>query len=404
MSGIFIKDVKTIVTAPNNINLVIVKVETTEPELVGYGCATFTWRYKAVVSAIEDYLRPQVIGCNVSNIEDLWQTMKGSSYWRNGPVLNNAISGIDEALWDIKGKMANMPVYDLIGGKSREGIPVYRHADGKTAEEVEENIYKFIDEGFHYIRVQMNTYGGNFDGSSNNIWKPENAPEGAYYSPREYMRNTIRLFERVRKDIGWDIELLHDIHERLPLPDTLDFVHELDQFKLFFVEDALPPSQVSYFKLLREHTSSPLAFGELFSNSLEWKSIVANNWIDFIRAHLSDIGGFTPARKLAAFAEAYGVRTAWHGPGDLSPIGMAAQLHLDTVVNNFGIQEFQGFGGAEEDMFEGAPVLRNGYAYVNDKPGWGIVVHDDLAAKYPPVKMDYSWLYPRLQDGTAVRP
>lgn len=404
MSDILIRDVKVIVTAPHGINLVVVKVETTEPGLYGYGCATFTWRYKAVVTAIEEYLKPMVIGKDVRKIEDIWQTMRGSSYWRYGPILNNAISGIDEALWDIKGRMAGMPVYDLLGGKSREGVPVYRHADGKTPEEVIENVRKFMEQGFRYIRVQLNTYGGNFDGSSDNMWLPENHPDGAYYSPRQYMRSTIKLFDKVRSEIGWDLELMHDIHERLAPVDALDMVKELSNFKPFFVEDALPPSQVDYFRIIREQTTAPIAMGELFSHPMEYKKLIQNNWIDFVRAHLSFIGGLTPAKKLAAFAEAFGVRTAWHGPGDLSPVGMAAQIHLDSVVNNFGIQEFQGFNEAEEEVFVGAPQLRDGYAYLNDNPGFGIEVDEEKAAKYPPVDMDFSWLYSRLQDGTAVRP
>lgn len=404
MSDILIRDVKVIVTAPHGINLVVVKVETTEPEIYGYGCATFTWRYKAVVTAIEEYLKPMVIGRDVQKIEDIWQTMRGSSYWRYGPILNNAISGIDEALWDIKGRLAKMPVYDLLGGKSREGVPVYRHADGRTPEEVIENVRKFMEQGYRYIRVQLNTYGGNFDGSAENMWVPENHPDGAYYSPHQYMRTTLALFDKVRSEIGWEIELMHDIHERLTPVDALDMVKELSNFKLFFVEDALPPSQVDYFRIIREQTTAPIAMGELFSHPMEYKALIQNNWIDFVRAHVSFIGGLTPARKLAAFAEAFGVRTAWHGPGDLSPVGMAAQIHLDSVVHNFGIQEFQGFNEAEEEVFVGAPKVRNGYAYLNDKPGFGIEVDEEKAAKYPPVDMDFSWLYPRLQDGTAVRP
>ena len=179
MEHITIRDIKVFVTAPRNINLVVVKVETSEPELYGYGCATFTWRHKAVVTAIEEYLAPMLKGRPVEEIEGLWQTMMGSSYWRNGPVLNNAISGVDEALWDIKGKMAGMPLYSLLGGKCREGITVYRHADGGSVEEVEECIQKYMEEGYRYIRCHMGTYGGNFGGRCQSIVKPENAPEGA---------------------------------------------------------------------------------------------------------------------------------------------------------------------------------------------------------------------------------
>lgn len=405
MKNITIRDIKTIITAPHGINLVVVKVETSEPELYGLGCATFTWRYKAVIPAIQEYLRPMLIGRSVYNTEDIWQTMMGSSYWRNGPVLNNAISGVDEALWDIKGKIAGLPLYELFGGKCREGVAVYKHADGNTVEEVVENLHALQEQGYHYIRCQMGTYGGTMNGAPQKLNKPENAPDGMYYSPRLYMQNTVRLFEKVRNDVGWDVELLHDIHERLTPIDTLNLVKEFEQFKMFYVEDALRPDQVGYFEKLRSHTTTPLAMGELFTNSLEWKTIIQNQWIDYIRVHISDIGGLTPARKLAAFSEAYQVRTAWHGPNDLSPVGMTAQMHLDLSSPNFGIQEFAGFNEAEEEVFPGCPEVRNGYAYLNDKPGIGVDFDEEKAKKYPAVDtMDFSWLYSRIEDGTAVRP
>ncbi len=416
MAGVTIRDIKTFVTAPRGINLVVVKVETNEPGLVGYGCATFTWRAKAVVAAIDEYLKPLMIGKNAANIEDVWQSAMGSSYWRNGPVLNNALSGVDEALWDIKGKMAGMPLYDLFGGKCREGIAAYRHADGSSLEEVDRAIEAYLDEGYRYIRVHMGTYGGNMNGSRNGeMHRPENCPAGAYYDPRAYMRSVVKLFEHVRAKFGWEIELMHDVHERLTLADTLAFAKEMEPFKLFFLEDSLPPDQIDYFKYLREQTAVPLAMGELFTHPLEWKRVVQNQWIDFIRVHLSDIGGLTPARKLASFCEAYGVRTAWHGPGDLSPIGATAQMHLDLSAPNFGIQEFTGFveqqsAGvtsfveSELEVFPGCPEARNGYIYLSDRPGIGVGFDEKAAAKYPYTEMDFGWLFARLKDGTAVRP
>ena len=404
MDNITIRDIKVFVTAPRGINLVIVKVETSEPELFGYGCATFTWRHKAVVTAIEEYLCPMLKGRSVHNIEDIWQTMMGSSYWRNGPILNNAISGVDEALWDIKGKLAGMPLYSLLGGKAREGVTVYRHADGGCLEEVKECISRYIEEGYRHIRCHMGTYGGNFDGRRQQMGKPEGAPEGAYFHPKMYMDSVIRLFEQVRKDFGWELEVMHDVHERLSLADTLAFTKELEPFKLFFLEDSLAPDQVGYYKYMREQTAVPFAMGELFTNPAEWKTIIQNQWIDFIRVHLSDIGGITPAVKLAHFCDAYGVRTAWHGPNDLSPIGMCAQMHLDLNSHNFGIQEFSGFTQEEEAVFPGCPKIRDGYAYVDDTPGIGVGFDEKEAAKYPAVDMDHSWLFARLPDGTAVRP
>lgn len=404
MKPITIRDVKTFVTAPRGINLVVVKIETSEPELYGVGCATFTWRYKAVVTAVKEYLRPMLLGRSVHNIEDIWQSLMGSSYWRNGPVLNNAISGVDEALWDIKGKLAGMPLYELFGGKCREGIAAYRHADGTCVEEVEEKVQELMEDGYRYVRCQMGTYGGNFSGGMQTMVHPEHAPSGAYYSPKAYMRSTVQLFERVRMDIGWDLELLHDVHERLSLADTLSLAKELEPCKLFFLEDCLPPEQVPYFEKIRNHTTLPLAMGELFTNPNEWRTPVQNQWIDFIRVHVSDIGGLTPARKLAAFCEMYQVRTAWHGPNDLSPIGAAAQMHLDLSCTNFGIQEFAGFDEAEQAIFPGCPQVRKGYLYLNDKPGIGVDFNEQEAAKFPAADMDFSWMFSRIPDGTAVRP
>ncbi len=405
MKNVIIRDVKTFVTAPAGINLVVVKVETSEPELFGYGCATFTWRCKAVVTAIEEYIRPAMIGRNVADIEDCWQSMMYSSYWRNGPILNNAISGVDEALWDIKGKMANMPLYDLFGGKCREGVAVYRHADGKEPAEVIEKVAELMEQGYMYIRCQMGTYGGNFSGKAQQINSPSGAKPGAYYHPKTYTRGVLSLFEKIREVHGWQVELLHDVHERLSIADTLQFAKDLEIFKLFFLEDCLPPDQVNYFKYLREQTSVPLAMGELFTHPLEWKTIVSNQWIDYIRCHISDIGGLTPARKLAHFCEAYGVKTAWHGPGDLSPIGAAAQLHLDFASPNFGIQEYTAFTEEERAVFPGCPSYKNGYLYINDPtPGIGVGFNEEEAEKYPYVDMDFSWLSSRLPDGTAVCP
>ncbi len=404
MNDIQIRDVKVFVTAPRKINLVVVKIETSEPELYGYGCATFTWRHKAVVTAITEYLAPMLKGKPADDIEGLWQMMMGSSYWRNGPVLNNAISGVDEALWDIKGKRARLPLYSLFGGKCREGIAVYRHADGSSVEEVEESIQCYMEKGYRYIRCHMGTYGGNFNGKCQTFAKPDQAPDGAYFHPRLYMESVYRLFDRVRQDIGWDVELMHDVHERLSPAQVLEFAKTLEPYKLFFLEDCLPPEHMEFFKTLRNHTVIPLAMGELFTNPLEWKPLVQNQWIDFIRVHLSDIGGLTPARKLAHFCEMYHVKTAWHGPNDLSPIGMAAQMHLDLNCHNFGIQEFSGFSEEEQEVFPGCPVIRNGYAYVNHAPGIGVGFNEEKAKAYPPVEMDHSWLFSRLPDGTPVRP
>ncbi|MBT3273463.1 MAG: starvation-sensing protein RspA, partial [Spirochaetales bacterium] len=338
---VVIRDVKTIFTQPQGSRLVIVKILTSEPDLYGLGCATFTQRFHAVHAAIEKHLRPFLIGRDVSRIEEIWQMAMVNGYWRNGPVLNNAISGADMALWDIKGKMAGMPVYDLLGGKCREAAAVYVHADGKTPEETAEQVQGFMDEGYHYIRAQMGGYGSPSEGLSQK--KPDNSPDGAYFDRKAYMRGTLRLLEKVRSVVGEEIELLHDVHERLTPIEAIGFAKDIEQFKLFFLEDILAPEDIEWFKQLRQQCSTPIAMGELFNNPREWEPLISDHLIDFVRMHISQIGGITPARQVACSASTRGVRTAWHGPGDTSPVGHAANLHLDLWAPNFGIQEWARF-------------------------------------------------------------
>lgn len=399
-----IRDIRTILTAPNGVDLVVVKVETTEPELYGIGCATFTQRYGAVKTAVEEYLKPLLVGACVNNIEDIWQLSAGNSYWRNGPVLNNAISGVDQALWDIKGKIAGMPVYELFGGKCRPAAAVYRHADGRDEKELMDQVEQLMDQGYHYLRVQMGTYGGQMNGGKQTLHSPDGIPEGAYYDPAQYAAGVIRMFDYVRGKVGDRLELCHDIHERLTPIAALNLAKALESYHLFFLEDALPPEQVEWFRIFRNQTATPLAMGELFVNPQEWKPLITGHLIDYIRVHLSMIGGLTPARKLAALCESFGVRTAWHGPNDITPVGVSAQLHLDLASPNFGVQEFFGFSELEQEIFRGCPQVKAGYLYPNENPGFGIDFDEELAKHYPCQFRDHGWLRSRLPDGTAVRP
>ncbi len=400
MSAIKIRNVKAILTAPAGINLIVVKVETTEPELYGLGCATFAYREKLVASMVEDYLKPLLVGRDVANIEDLWHLMNNNSYWRNGPVTNNAISGVDMALWDIKGKMANMPVYDLLGGKSRQGVAVYRHADGKDFDEIVENVQRYMAQNIRHIRIQWGGYGG----KSRELNIPSGSPHGVYYCPDQYIRDTLKLFEHVRGELGYDIELLHDVHERIAPIDAIRLAKALEPFRLFFLEDVLSPEQGDWLRILRQQTCTPIAIGELYNNPKEWDYLIANRLIDFIRVHISQIGGITPARKLAIFCEQFGIRTAWHGPGDVSPVGHTANIHLDLVSHNFGIQEWCGISDVLHEVFPGSPILKDGYVYANDKPGLGIDIDEKLAAKYPCKTDVTTWTQTRLPDGTMNTP
>ena len=398
--AVTIRDVRTILTQPAGARLVVVKVITSEPDLYGLGCATFTQRFHAVHAAIEKHLKPFLIGRDVARIEETWQMAMVNGYWRNGPVLGNAISGVDMALWDIKGKRAGMPVYELLGGKCREAAAVYTHADGRDPQEVEDAVRKLVEQGYRYVRVQMGGYGGTAGGFP----KPAGAPDGAYYDPRDYMRKTLRMIEHVRGALGEGVELLHDIHERLRPIEAMQFAKDVEPFKLFFLEDALAPEDIEWFEHIRRQCSTPLAMGELFNNPREWQPLIAGKLIDFVRMHISQMGGITPARNVAVFAGMYGIRTAWHGPGDVSPVGHAANLHLDLWAPNFGVQEWCRFPSLVYDMFPGTPEVRDGYMYPNDRPGLGIDVDEELAARYPCTDTIEQWTQTRLPDGGPARP
>ena len=412
-----ITNVKVILTAPGGIDLVVVKVETSENGLYGLGCATFTQRIFAVKEAIEQYIAPFVIGKDPSRIEDIWQSAAVSGYWRNGPVMNNALSAIDMALWDIKGKVAGLPVYDLLGGKCRDAIPLYRHCDGADEVQVEENIREAMEQGYQYVRCQMGMYGGagtddlklinTYLAKAKNLnlkRSPENKTPGIYFDPDAYVRSLPKLFEHIRNKIGFGVELIHDVHERIQPIAAIQLAKNVEEYQLFYLEDPVSPENVDWLKILRQQTSTPIAMGELFVNVNEYKQLITNHFIDYIRCHVSTIGGITPAKKLAILSELHGVRTAWHGPGDISPIGVAANLHLDMSSTNLGIQEWTPMSDALYEIFPGAPTMNKGYAYLSDKPGLGVDINEKEAAKYPVNGGIPSWTLARTPDGTAVKP
>ena len=406
MAPVKIKNVKAIATAPSGSNLIVVKVETTEPGLYGLGCATFTQRAFPVVTAIEKYMNEFCEGRDADNIEDMWQSFYVSSYWRNGPVLNNALSGLDQALWDIKGKRAGMPVYQLLGGKSRFAVPLYAHAGGRSNEEVVDNVKKFMNQGFKHVRIQLGGYGGVGAIPKTPDFKTAGfgSDRDSYMDEYAYLSSTPKLFEAVRKACGDEVELLHDIHERNQPMDVINMCRKLEQYRPFFIEDPLSPENTHWWKQLRASTTVPLAMGELFNNINEFVDPMVNHYFDFIRIHISQIGGITPAMKVARLGEWFNVRTAWHGPGDVSPVGHAANAHIDLAVWNFGIQEGgYSFSEKEKAVFPGCPTCKDGYLYVNEAPGLGIDIDEKEAAKFPINNRAPGWTV-RRYDGTIIRP
>src|SRR5579862_7391884 len=378
-----IKDVSVIATQPAGSRLVVVKITTDQDGLYGYGCGTFTQRADLVVMAVEKYLKPFLIGKPADRIDDTWQALYNSSYWRNGPVLNNAISGVDQALWDIKGRQCGLPVYELLGGKCREAADCYTHASGATNEQCIEQARKFMEQGFRNVRVQVGIEGMAGYGSGRSEKKVNALHDGPVFEPAYAMRAAIKLFEDCRKQLGDEVQLLHDMHERYPPNMAVQLVKEAEKFHMFFMEDPLSPEDIAYFRQIRQQCSTPIAMGELFNSPHEWTPLISERLIDYMRMHVTQMGGFTPARKVASMGEIFGVRTAWHGPGDVSPIGHMVNVTLDVVCYNFGVQEYSAFNDHLQEVFHGCPVMKGGYLYPNDTPGWGIEVDEKAAAKFP---------------------
>ena len=411
-----ITDIRVFETAPQGINLTVVRVETNQPGLYGLGCATFAYRHVAVRCLIETYLKPLLVGRDAQAIEELWQLMHQNAYWRHGPIENSAISGIDMALWDLKGKQANLPLFQLFGGRSRAGVPVYRHAEGSDVAEICDHIERYRAQGITHVRCQRGGYGGGGYGPA-----PASAPagsaDGVYLDPRRYVRETVALFEGIRDRVGFEIELIHDVHERLRPIDAIRLARALEPVELFFLEDPIPLEDGEWLRRLREQTSTPIAQGELFTHPFEWRTPIAERLIDFIRVHLSQIGGITPGRKLQLHAEQFGVRTAWHGPGDMSPLAHAANIHIDLSARNFGVQEWSGveppnhviqeLKGSDDallEVFPGLPEQRDGHVYPNDRPGLGVEFDEREAARHPCETRVTTWTQTRLPDGSLQQP
>jgi mannonate dehydratase len=403
-----IEDISVIECEPAGVRLTVVKITTDQDGLYGYGCATFTQRADLVKPAVEKYLKPFLLGKTTDRIEDIWQSCYDSSYWKNGPVLNNAISGVDQALWDIKGRQAGMPVYQLAGGKCREAVDAYTHADGADFQDVVASAKAFMAQGFRNVRVQVGLPGmagyGSRHGGSGPLQALHDKP---LFEPAYDFRRSLKLLEICRQELGEEVELLHDMHERLTPNQAVQFCKEAEQFHMFFLEDPLSPEDLGYFQQIRQNCATPIAMGELFNSPHEWQPLIEGRLIDYIRVHVSQAGGFSPARKIAILAEQYGVKTAWHGPGDVSPVGHMANATLDIVSYNFGIQEYSPFNERTQEIFHGCPELKDGYIWVNEKPGWGIEIDEQAAAKAPFTpggnNLNGGWGEIRKRDGTVIK-
>lgn len=378
-----ITGVRAITTAPEGIPLVVVRIDTSEPGLYGLGCATFTQRWRAVRTYVEDHLARVLIGRYPGDIEDLVRLAGFSGYWRGGPVTNNAISGVDQALWDIAGKRAGMPVYELLGGKVRAATDTYAHASGSTITETIDNAQELVAAGWRHVRLQASTPGGGGYGSPQVPGEYPDSPYANGWSARDYLRRVPELFAAAREALPANIELLHDVHSRLTPKEAILLARSLEPYGLFFLEDVLAPEYWDRLPEVCRASPVPIAVGELATSLSDAVRLVRDGGVDFIRCHISDIGGLTAARKLAAVAELSGVRTAWHGPGDTSPIGAAANVALGVSSPAFGIQEGHQYGDAIHEVFPGTLRIDRGWLRPNEEPGWGIEADEDAAARFP---------------------
>lgn len=395
-------DAKVIVCSPGR-NFVTVKI-TTESGVYGIGDATVNGRELSVVAYLEEHLFPCLIGRDAGQIEDIWQFFYRGAYWRRGPITMAAISSIDIALWDIKAKAAKMPLYELLGGKTREKVLVYGHANGLDLNDTVEEVGKYLEKGYKAIRVQSgvpglkDTYGV--------------APEKMYYEPakgdlpeeciwdtHKYLNFIPKVFEKVRDTYGYDTHLLHDSHHRLRPIEAGSLGKMLEPFRLFWLEDTVPTELQEGFEIIRNHTTTPLAVGEVFNTIYDCQHLITNQLIDYIRTTSTHAGGITGLKKIAALADVYHVKTGCHGPTDISPIGMAACFHFDISVNNFGIQEFMRHEEKIEEVFPNSYHFNDGYVTLDEnKYGLGVDIDEELAKKYP-----YERKYlpvNRLEDGS----
>jgi mannonate dehydratase len=392
---------RVIVTSPGR-NFVTLKIET-DGGAHGLGDATLNGRELAVVSYLQDHVAPALIGRDPQRIEDIWQYLYRGAYWRRGPVTMAAISAVDTALWDLKAKQAGLPLYQLLGGACRDGVLVYGHANGATIEETLAEGRRFMALGYRAVRLQTAvpglaaTYGVSADKLYYEPARAGDAPE-TIWSSEKYLPLAPRLFEAARDALGWDVRLLHDVHHRLTPIEAARLARDLEPWRLFWLEDPTPAENPEGFRLIRRHSTTPIAVGEVFNSIHDARLLIEERLIDYIRATVVHAGGITHLRRIAALADLHGVRTGCHGATDMSPVAMAAALHFDLSVSNFGIQEYMRHTAETDAVFPHAYAFANGSLHPGEAPGLGVDIDETLAARFPYRRA--SLPVARLEDGT----
>jgi mannonate dehydratase len=392
---------KVIVTCPGR-NFVTLKLFT-DQGLYGIGDATLNGRELAVVSYLEEHVLPCLIDRDPGQIEDTWQYLYRGAYWRRGPVTMSAIAAVDTALWDIKGKIAGLPLYQLLGGPSRTGVMVYGHANGRDIAETTDEVARYLDLGYRAVRAQSgvpglaSTYGVSQDKL---FYEPADGglPAENLWSTAKYLDHVPQLFATLRERFGFGAHLLHDVHHRLTPIEAARLGKSLEPFRLFWLEDPTPAENQASFRLIRQHTVTPLAVGEVFNTIWDCKDLIQEQLIDYLRTTVVHVGGITHLRRCADFAALYQIRMGCHGATDLSPVCMGASLHFNLWVPNFGVQEYMRHTAETDAVFPHDYSFHDGYLTPGDSPGHGVDIDESLAAKYP-----YRRAYlpiNRLEDGT----
>jgi mannonate dehydratase len=381
-----IVDGRVVVCSPGR-NFVTLKL-LTDKGIYGLGDATLNGRELAVASYLEEHVLPLLIGRDPRRIEDTWQYLYKGAYWRRGPVTMAAIGAVDMALWDIQGKALGVPVYQLLGGASRDRVQVYGHASGSDVDSTLRAIERYRELGYEAIRVQCavpgleGTYGV---GRGDLYYEPAEPgkPLEQRWSTERYLDFVPGLFARVRSEFGTEPQLLHDVHHRLTPIEAAQLGKSLEPYRLFWLEDPVPAELQEGFRLIRQHTTTPLAVGEVFNTIHDCQQLIQEQLIDYIRTAVVHSGGLSHLRKIASLAELYHVRTGCHGATDLSPVCLAAALHFDLSVHNFGIQEYMRHSKETDSVFPHEYAFERGTMVPGEAPGLGVDLDEELAAKYP---------------------
>jgi mannonate dehydratase len=410
-----IEKAEVVVTSPDR-NFVTLRLET-DDGLVGLGDGTLNGRELAVVSYLREHVTPLLIGRDAHRIEDTWQFLYRGAYWRRGPVTMAAIAAVDVALWDIKAKASGMPLYQLLGGASRDSLLAYGHASGQDLPELFDSIQQHLDEGYRAIRVQTgipglpsvygvassaNAAAGTGAGTDSRYdYEParrSDLPVQETWDTRAYLRHVPTVFKAVRDEFGPELPLLHDGHHRMTPIQAARLGKSLEPYDLLWLEDCTPAANQEALRLVRAHTTTPLAIGEIFNTVWDYQTLIREQLIDYVRSAVTHTGGITHLKKLLEYAALYQIKSGMHGPTDVSPVGMAAALHLGLAIHNFGIQEYMPHGTHTNEVFEQSYTFADGLLHPGDKPGLGVELHLEAAARYP---YQRAYLpYNRLTDGT----